>query len=149
MEHNLANAGNEEIVEVSLGYQENFEQKLKLDRVRSWRDIEGVMGQYTDLPYPAYLPHHWAEERRHHLNYTVCSKYVNILEMSSQCFYKGTMSGNPRKGRCEETWAGDSSLVFTTTTNSPQLAYSPEVISHHLFGGLEVHDYIYKMIHLM
>ena len=74
MEHNLANAGNEEIVEVSLGYQENFEQKLKLDRVRSWRDIEGVMGQYTDLPYPAYLPHHWDEERRHHLNYTACSK---------------------------------------------------------------------------
>ena len=76
--HTLANKRNEEIVRAGLGHHENAERKLEMDRVRSWRDIEGVMGQYTDLPYPAYLPHHWAEERRHHLNYTECSKYVYV-----------------------------------------------------------------------
>ena len=69
---NWANTMKEEIVEVGLGHHKNPERSL--DRVRTWEDIEGVMGQYMDLPYPAYLPHHWDEERRHHLNYTVCSK---------------------------------------------------------------------------
>ena len=77
-EYTLANIRNEEIVKLGLGHHENPEGKLKMDRVRSWQDIEGVMGHYTDLPYPAYLPHHWAEERRHHLNYTECSKYVYV-----------------------------------------------------------------------
>ena len=69
-EQNWANARNEGIE--GMGRHRNPEGSL--NRVRTWEDIEGVIGQYTDLPYPAYLPHHWDEERRHHLNYTVCSK---------------------------------------------------------------------------
>ena len=74
------------------------------------------------------------------------------------------MWDNSRKGWCEETWAGESwflfkqiilklfitryirwdynlwfsDSLFTTLSFSIQLAYSPEVISHHLFGGLQV-----------
>ena len=44
------------------------------DRSTTWKDIEGVLDQYRDLPYPAYLPRHWADERSHHLNSTECLK---------------------------------------------------------------------------
>ena len=69
-EQNWANTWNEEIP----GHHKNPERSLDKNQVRTWEDIEGVIGQYTDLPYPAFLPRHWDEERRHHLNYTVCSK---------------------------------------------------------------------------
>ena len=55
-------------------HHKNPGRRLNTGRVTTWQDIEGVLGQYTDLPYPAYLPQHWAEERKYHLNCTVCSK---------------------------------------------------------------------------
>ena len=54
-------------------HNNNYNERNE-DRSTTWKDIEGVLDQYTDLPYPAYLPHHWAEERSHHLNSTECLK---------------------------------------------------------------------------
>ena len=73
-------------------------------------------------------------------------------EFQSKVQIQGSVSVDPGKGRCKETWAGGSRVSeegFRTQNKSAcicvlastvafQLAYSPEVISHHLFGGSEV-----------
>ena len=56
--------------------------------------------------------------------------------------------GGVRKPGQVKSWLAfhKSGLFFYKANFSIQLAYSPDVISHHLFGGLQVHahDHGYK-----